>query len=229
MYSGQVDHLQNGAVERDLQPRVPVILPSSFVVSPRVMQQNYQDAMASVAKYGKPDLFLTYRCNPKTTEITQNLRPSERSEHHPDLVAIVFRSHLAELLTDIKDRHFLGFPVAHVQLIEFQKRGLPHCHMLIILREQDKLRNCNDIDRKISAEIPHPRKDPELYELVKYCMIHGSFDRHTKPKEFREETLENVNSYPAYQRRDNGTTVRVGLHVADNRFVVPYNSYLLSK
>ena len=49
------------------------------------------------------------------------------------------------------------------------------------------------------------------------------------PKEFREETLENVNGYPAYRRRQNGTTVRVGIHVADNRFIVPHNSYLLTK
>ncbi len=27
------------------------------------MQQNYQDAIAIVAKYGKPDLFVTYTCN----------------------------------------------------------------------------------------------------------------------------------------------------------------------
>ena len=47
------------------------------------------------------------------------------------------------------------------------------------------------------------------------------------PKELREETLENVNCYPAYRRRDNGTTVRVCVYVADNRFVVPYNRYLL--
>ena len=40
-----------------------VILPSSFRGSPRVLLQNYQDAMAIVAKYGKPDLFITFTCN----------------------------------------------------------------------------------------------------------------------------------------------------------------------
>ena len=42
MYLGLMDHLQNRAAERDLQPWVPVIRPSSFVESPQVMQQNYQ-------------------------------------------------------------------------------------------------------------------------------------------------------------------------------------------
>ncbi|QQP49956.1 ATP-dependent DNA helicase [Caligus rogercresseyi] len=76
------------------------------------MQQNYQDAMAIVAKYGNPDLFLTYTCNPKAQEITENLRDHERYEHRPDLVSIVYHLHLAQLQQDIKDRHVLGVPVA---------------------------------------------------------------------------------------------------------------------
>lgn len=120
------------------------------------MQQNYQDAMAIVAKYGKPDLFVTYTCNPNVQEIVENLRDGERAEHRPDLVSRVFHLHLAELLCDIRDRHVLGVPVARVHVIEFQKRGLPHCHMLIILRGEDKLRTRDDIDRLICAEIPNP-------------------------------------------------------------------------
>ena len=68
------------------------------------MQQNYQDAMAIVAKYGRPDLFLTYTCNPKICEIVGNLRPGERPENRPDLVTRVYKLHLKELLKDIKDR-----------------------------------------------------------------------------------------------------------------------------
>ena len=151
-----MDHLHD-PTESGPHPGVPVILPSSFSGSPRAMQQNYQDAMAIVAKYGKPDLqFVTYTCNPKVKEIVENLRDGERPEHQPDLVSRVYHLHLAELLRDIKDRHVLGVPVAHVHVIEFQKRGLPHCHMLIILRGEDKLRNREDIDRIISAEIPDP-------------------------------------------------------------------------
>ena len=42
------------------------------------------------------------------------------------------------------------------------------------------------------------------------------------PKEFREQTNENVNGYPAYRRRNNGRTVTVGRYVVDNRYVVMY-------
>ena len=47
---GMMDHLHNHS-ESDAHAGVPVILPSSFSGSPRAMQQNYQDAMAIVAKY----------------------------------------------------------------------------------------------------------------------------------------------------------------------------------
>lgn len=42
-----------------------VILPSSFVGSPRDMNARYQDAMAIVRNCGKPDYFITMTCNPK--------------------------------------------------------------------------------------------------------------------------------------------------------------------
>ena len=44
---------------------------------------------------------------------------------------------------------------------------------LIHLHPDDKLRNPDDIDRIISAEIPDPFINSELYEIVKSCMMHG--------------------------------------------------------
>ena len=68
-YQGLMDHVHSQATQQQLAPGKIVILPSSFQGSPRAMQQNYQDAMAMVTKYGKPDLFLTFTCNPKSKEI----------------------------------------------------------------------------------------------------------------------------------------------------------------
>jgi len=42
-----------------------VILPSSFVESPRDMNARFQDAMTIVRIHGKPDYFITITCNPK--------------------------------------------------------------------------------------------------------------------------------------------------------------------
>ncbi|GFX39484.1 helitron_like_N domain-containing protein [Trichonephila clavipes] len=42
-----------------------VILPSSYVGSPRHMQEYIQDALTFVREYGRPCLFITFTCNPK--------------------------------------------------------------------------------------------------------------------------------------------------------------------
>jgi len=41
-----------------------IILPSSFIVGPHHMVQNYQDAMAICRWTGYPDAFVTFTCNP---------------------------------------------------------------------------------------------------------------------------------------------------------------------
>ena len=87
----------------------------------------------------------------------------------PDSISIAraYKLHLNELMIDIKERHVLKVPVAHIHVIEFKKkRGLPHCHMLIMLRQEDKIRTKEQIDNIVSAEIP-PVKDPKLRELVR--------------------------------------------------------------
>ncbi|GBP75651.1 hypothetical protein EVAR_28863_1 [Eumeta japonica] len=50
-----------------------VILPSSYVGSPRHMQEYIQDALTFVREYGRPCLFITFTCNPKWPEITSLL------------------------------------------------------------------------------------------------------------------------------------------------------------
>lgn len=57
--------------------------------------------------------------------------------------------------------------------IEFQKRGLPHAHILIFLHSSNKYPTPNGIDHIISAEIPNKDTHEELYNLVKTHMIHG--------------------------------------------------------
>ena len=236
MYQGLMDHLYSEANRLNIQPGKMIILPSTFNGSPRAMQQNYQDAMAIVSKFGKPDLFLTFTCNPKCQAITENLPDGVKVEDRPDLVARVFKRQLQELLCDIRNNHVLGRPIAMVYVIEFQKRGLPHCHILIILDQHSKLRDSNDIDSIISAEIPNANEDPHLYNIIKSCMMHGPCGIHnpnstcmdngvcTKnfPKEFNDETILSVNGYPQYRRRNNGRNVLIRGIQLDNRYVSNY-------
>ena len=72
------------------------------------MQQHYQDAMAIVARYGKPDLFLTFTCNPKCKDIINALPAGQLAAGRPDIVSRVFKLHLEELIKDLRQRHVLG-------------------------------------------------------------------------------------------------------------------------
>lgn len=147
-----------------------VILPSSFTRGPRFRQQRFQDSMAIVREYGKPDLFITMTANPRWEEITKSLLPNQQPTDRPDIVNRVFYLKVKHLLHLIRTKEVFGPTKAIIWVIEFQKRGLPHVHMLVTL--QKKLRTTDDIDNVIRAEIPDPTQS-ELQRIVLQNMVHG--------------------------------------------------------
>ncbi len=110
-----------------------VVLPVTFASSPRNMNQLYQDSMPLVRKFGKPDLFITMTCNPNWPEFLHELRVGEEASSRPDLTSRVFNMKLNALLKDLLHNGVLGIAVANIHVVEWQKRGLPHGHILIIL------------------------------------------------------------------------------------------------
>ncbi|XP_053593876.1 uncharacterized protein LOC128667531 [Microplitis demolitor] len=127
---------------------------------------------------------------------------------------------------------------------KWQKRGLPHAHILLWL--EDKV-TPNRIDSIIKAEFPNPQEDLDLYNIIKKHMIHGPCgiinskspcmkdNRCSKrfPKAFVNETITGEDGYPSYRRRSteaggfvaqvkvNGNNIEV-----DNRWIVPYSPVL---
>ncbi|XP_052901555.1 uncharacterized protein LOC128309213 [Anopheles moucheti] len=219
-----------------------VILGPSFVGSNRYMQAQYQDAMAIVRALGKPDLFVTVTCNPKWPEITGSLLPGQRAPDRPDVTVRVFRLKLKAILKDLS-MGVLGLEVARIHVIEFQKRGLPHAHLLMVLAEEDKPQTPESYDRFVSAELPDPVTCPQLYHTVQSCMIHGPCGAANPtapcmkdgkcskrfPKPFSDQTHSTENGYPQYRRRNSGRSVTVQGTELDNRYVVPYNPWLTHK
>lgn len=223
-----------------------VILPATYMGSPRHMQEYAQDALTYVRKYGRPDLFITFTCNPTWNEITSELLPGQNATDRPDIISRVFKEKLKAFMNVITDGQIFGEVRCRVISIEWQKRGLPHAHILIwtvkkIMPEQ--------IDQIISAEIPNPIEDPLLFDIVRKNMIHGPCGRWNPnspcmkdkncskryPRELIQDTQTGIDGYPLYRRRkpENGghtTIIKVkGIDVViDNRWVVPYNP-LLSK
>ncbi|XP_027768140.1 uncharacterized protein LOC107002396 isoform X1 [Solanum pennellii] len=202
------------------------------------------DAIALVQRFGKPDIFLTITCNPSWPEIAEKLISTDEVQNRPDLVSRVFRAKIEELKNDIIKRHIFGKIAAFMYTIEFQKRGLPHAHFLIILNENYKLLTPEAYDRFVCAEIPDENIYPYLYSLVTQHMMHGPCGnlnptnscmkkkgccKNKYPKEFAEQTTKGKNSYPIYRRRNTGKVVKIRGHFLDNLWVVPYNPYLLCK
>ena len=81
------------------------------------------------------------------------------------MVIRVFKLKLNNLLNNIFKHGVLGKVVTHVQVIEFQKRGLPHVHTLLHFANDDKLEIAHDINNLISAEIPDPIVIMKCYKL----------------------------------------------------------------
>ena len=107
------------------------------------MIQNYQDAMAICRQYENPDLFITFTCNPKWPEITRALSKilGQKPEDRPDIIARIFKMKLNEMLATIKSGTIFEKIIADLYVVEFQKRGLPHCHFLFWLHPEEKYVN----------------------------------------------------------------------------------------
>ena len=93
--------------------------------------------------------------NPNWPEVRANLRPGEVAANRPELIARVFHAKLKKLITKIK-KGFLGRVLAFTWVVEFQKRGLPHAHMLVIVAPEHKPRTPSQVDAIVTAELPDP-------------------------------------------------------------------------
>lgn len=211
------------------------------------MHEYSQDALTYVRKYGRPDLFITFTCNPSWEEIQELLFDGQKHYDRHDIIARVFNRKVNKLMSFIVKYKIFGKVRCWMYSIEWQKRGLPHVHILIWC--ESKI--LNQIDNIISAELPDPQKDPLLFEIVKKHMIHGpcgSINLNSPcmkdgvctkryPRCFIFETQSGKDGYPQYRRRKPEdlplkfkTTIKINNKDfdVDNRWVVPY-SPILSK
>jgi hypothetical protein len=133
--------------------------------------------------------------------------------------------------------------VADLYTIEFQKRGLPHTHILIFLKDRNLCHDPSIIDRFISAEIPDKEIDLAGYAAIENYMIHGpcgelkinsvcmESNKCTKHflKSFNAETTMDEEGFSVYKRRDDGKVIKKEKVEVDNRFVVLHNRDLFVK
>jgi len=136
--------------------------------------------LALVSEYGRPSLFITLTCNPNWTEIVEQLLPGQTAFDRGDVVCQVFYRKLEAVLTNI--RHGKYFKVKNsvdkfhevkfeVRVIEYQRRGLPHVHLVLKFKEDNTMPRYEDkealgawIDFHITAVYPSTLEDEEPLE-----------------------------------------------------------------
>ena len=248
----QCQNLQNQQNGGDAAASILIVLPSTRKDSLRNLQQHYQDAMAIVTKYGKPDYFITMTCNSQWPEMNLtgiwNLRPGQSALNAPHLVSCMFCQNLNAFVSDFSENGILGRGIAKIHVIEFQKQGYPHAHIPLTVQQRIKLEMPN-MSTLISAEIPNWEELPLLWETVYSSLMHSScgadnpgnvYMRNNKcskdfPKDFRNHKDANVQGYPKYWCWNDGRTVekrvpgRNELVLLDNWFVIACNPYLGQK
>ncbi|GFY15680.1 ATP-dependent DNA helicase [Trichonephila clavipes] len=191
------------------------------------MHERIQDAMTYVQHFGQPDLFITFMCNPKWSEIVGLLNQGQKLH---DIIARVFRVKVKHMMKFLTKGCIFGNVMCHMYTVEWLKCSLPHVHILLWLK--DKIRP-ESIDKVICAELPNSNLDPALYEIIRTTMIHGPCGHINKsspcmlngicmkkyPRCFRNETQTGEDGYPQYCRSlEDGEVVRqIKENNVDNR------------
>ncbi|RID65595.1 LOW QUALITY PROTEIN: hypothetical protein BRARA_D00779 [Brassica rapa] len=198
---------------------------AKFTDGPRYLVEKYHDVMSICREYGNPDLFITMTANPNWKEI---------KEHHE----------VRSATEGFQKGTFFKSYTAALHRIEFQKRGLPHEHILLWFGNSSRTPSSEEVNEIISAELPNKEEDPEAYNLVTKHMIHGpcgvinpkspcmenNVCTKKYPRPYNNSTSIDKSGYVLYRRRrnENESVVKNGAPL-NNTFVVPHNVKLLKK
>jgi len=77
-------------------------------------------------------------------------------QDRPYLLTRSTKLKFGDVINHVDKGLIFGKVAVYVYTIEFQKRGLPHVHLLLILSPQDQIHNPVQNDDLVSTEIPIP-------------------------------------------------------------------------
>ena len=102
-----------------------IVLSPSFEGGKRRWNLRYQNGMAIVRHFRKPDIFLTYTFPPNTPELVAELLPGQSPQDRPDLVARAFEVKKNLLLNEIIKGGVFGRIVGYISVVEYQVKFWP--------------------------------------------------------------------------------------------------------
>lgn len=94
--------------------------------------------MRTSTELGIPDIFVAITRNPNWLYIQRELSESQTANSSPYIVSRVFRMNMKQMMTEVIANAIFGTGVAHVRVVEFQKRGLPHANCICFRQNQTK-------------------------------------------------------------------------------------------
>ncbi|GKD86808.1 DNA helicase, partial [Tanacetum coccineum] len=158
-----------------------------------------------------------------------------------DIVDRIFEKKIRDYIDFVRESSTFGDVTAVLYTIEFQKRGLPHCHSLLWISNASKAQQDIDVDKYICAELPDPRIDAHGFAVISEFMIHGPCGyanpnascmkdggtcNRNFPKAYCDKTYIDKDGFVHYRRRDTEIQIQRQNVWLDNRYVVPYNRIL---
>ncbi len=155
-----------------------ITLPGNFTGSAHYKAHLFHNCSALYTITQRPTWFITFTGNPCWREITENLLVGQSAYSNAPLICRVFK-HKADLIIDCIKKGALGKLVSYAYTIEFQKRGMPHMHLLVATIIT--ITTPQELDKWLSAELPEAplSTDPDFavkqryYEVVTKHLIHG--------------------------------------------------------
>ncbi|GJY59729.1 DNA helicase [Tanacetum coccineum] len=185
--------------------------------SPRYMYAQLPDRLAIYRVHGSPAFFITFTCNTKWPKIEEFMAafPQLTVADRADIIDRVFEKKVRDYIDFVRDSNTFGAVVGVLYRIEFQKRGLPHCHSLLWINGDSKVQQDIDVDKYVVVGITR-----SLYRS-KYLCCNRNF-----PKLYYNKTYIDKEGFVHYRRRDTEIQVQRQHVWLDNRNVVPYNTTL---
>ncbi|KAF3405665.1 ATP-dependent DNA helicase PIF1 [Penicillium rolfsii] len=164
--------VQAAAMDEAPNPDIPDLfenkIPAGFMGSRAWASDQVADSLAIARQLGKPSLFLTMTTNPNWPEIQSQLLPGQHYTEIPAVVCRAFHGRLWGLKAFLRRR--FGGLLYEICVTEFQKRGLPHAHLVIKLQHELPL---SQLDGFICAELPDPDEDPALHAAIGRFHMHS--------------------------------------------------------